>query len=280
MLKMLGIPAKEAPELVEWKLSLQGDGGTQGPSRYEIRCRYGATAPNQPGLGSATKVIERSGTWEISRGTQADPDAIVYRLKGAVELCPVDGETGVLHVLNEDGTLMLGNGGYSYSLNSTGESEKAVDPMLAATVPDMSYRIDPLAIGANIFAVFEGRTPAQGIAKQLQINVPESATKAKWRITFYQDPETKVPTSFKVEGTLFRPNSRGGKWKVESEGKRTVYHLTFDEDRGDFRLLKGDGNVLFFLGADNKPRIGHCEFSYTLNRRSALPVVSQSDTPR
>lgn len=278
LLKMLGIPTNEAPELIEWNLSLHPDAQTGQVVRYELRCRYGATVPNQPGLGAETKMIEQSGKCVVSRGNKLD--AVVYKLEGAVELYSVKGDARVLHLLNADGTLMVGNGGYSYSLNSTEKSEKAVDLVLAGTVPDMSYKIDPLATGPNVHGVFEGRTPAQGISKQLGIDVPKSATKAKWRITFYQEADTKAPTTFKVEGTLFRPSARLGKWQLAADGKRTIYQLSFDEQGGDVRLLKGDDNVLFFLGADGKPLVGHCEFSYTLNRRTELPNVSQSRPAR
>jgi hypothetical protein len=191
--------------------------------------------------------------------------------------------SNLLHILNADRSLMIGDGGWSYTLNSASASEKSIEPALAATVPDMSYQIAPVSTGQTVFGVFEGRTPAQGIASQLGIPVHAAATKAKWRVTLYQKPDTQTPANFKVEGTLFRPSAREGIWKIVRgtplDQNAIVYELEFSEAAphiAPLRLLKGDDNVLFFLDANRTPLIGHSEFSYTLNRRTAAPELSQS----
>jgi len=48
-----------------------------------------------------------------------------------------------------------------------------------------------------------------------------------------------------------------------------VCHLAATKTEGDLFLRKGDDNVLFFLGQDRKPLVGHADFTYTLQRRTA-----------
>lgn len=274
--QILGISSNGVPELIEWKLTLHRDPKTLAPTRYELRCNYGTTAPNNPGIAAPAKALERQGAWKITKGTKASPDGIAYDLQGAFSVYQIN--SNVLQILNPDRTLMIGNGGWSYTLNSTVHSEKPVDAELARTVPDMSYQILPLATGPTVFGVFEGRSPAHGIARELKIPLHPAATKAKWRVTLYQDPDTQEPTTYKIEGTLFRPKAREGKWTIQrgniNDPKATIYQLSSITEPA-LHLLKGDDNVIFFLDQNRMPMVGHCEFSYTLNRRTALPAVSQ-----
>src|SRR5439155_11971301 len=132
--------------------------------------------------------------------------------------------------------------------------------------PSESYTLSPLASGENVFGVFEGRTPATGIARELKIDT-EDRTKVKWRVTLYQDPKTKAPTTYKVENSFLRDKRREGTWSGERRDGAVVYHLAATKTEGGLFLLKGDDNVLFFLWQDRKPLVGHADFSYTLNRR-------------
>jgi hypothetical protein len=273
--QVLGISTNDAPELIEWKLTLHRDGKTLEPSRYELRCDYGKTVPGTPGIGASKKTLERQGKWTIGKGTRTEPDAVRYDLEGAFSVREIG--ANLLHILTSDRVLMVGNGSWSYTLNAMEKSEKPVDPELARTVPDMSYQIAPLATGATVFGVFEGRTPAQGIAKQLKTPIPVSAEKAKWRVTLYQEPDTKVPTTYKIEGTFFRPSARAGNWTTlhgrPGDPAATIFQLSSPTGPA-LLLLKGDDNVLFLLDEERAPLVGHCEFSYTLNRRTPPSEIS------
>lgn len=281
--QLLNLSTNSAPELIEWKLTLHRDEATLAPVRYELHCSYGTTMAGKPGIGKIVDTLKREGPCVTTRGTKSNTNATVHELQRAFSVVQIS--SNLLHILNPDRSLMIGNGGWSYTLNSAAASEKSIEPALAATVPDMSYQIAPLASGAAVFAVFEGRTPAQGIATQLGIPVHAAATKAKWRITLYQNPDTQKPSNFKIEGTLFRPAAREGTWKIlhgtPLDEKATAYELTFSESApriAPVRLLKGDDNVLFFLDASCTPLVGHSEFSYTVNRRTTAPELSQFKT--
>jgi hypothetical protein len=272
--QVLQIPTNGAPDIIEWKLTLYQDPKTQAPSRYELRCDYGSTAPNQPGLAKGRKTLERQGTWTTGKGTKSNPDATVYELNGAVSFLQVD--ANVLQVLNADRSLMNGTGGWSYTLNRMEHAEKSVERELVLSQPDMSYQISPLAMGPTVFAVFEGRTPCHGIARELKKSMHEGCNKVKWRVTLYQNAETLAPTTYKVEGSLHRREAREGDWNViQTDSNATIYRLAATKTEPALFLLKGDDNVVFFLDQNQNPLVGNCDFSYTLNRRSASSQVAQ-----
>jgi hypothetical protein len=54
-----------------------------------------------------------------------------------------------------------------------------------------------------------------------------------------------------------------------AEDGTVIYHLSATATEADLYLLKGDDNVLFFLGQDRRALVGNIDFSYTLNRHDA-----------
>lgn len=271
----LQIPPDANADLIQWKLTLYQHPGTQAPARYRLHCDYGPAVPNLPGLGSKRTTVKREGPWTISRGIKSNPAAVVYDLNGAVSLFRVHPD--ILHVLDRDRSLMIGTGGWSYTLNRTEASEKPGDPSVPPAGDSESSTISPVSMGPSVFGVFEGRGPCLGIARDLKIAVNGGCIKVKWRITLYQDPGTRRPSTYKLEGSLHRKRARAGTWTVlrgtETDPNAIVYRLAPTETEAALFLLKGDDNVLFFLNQNRRPMVGHAEFSYTLNRR-ASPVSS------
>jgi hypothetical protein len=269
--RMLGIPESSGSDLIQWKLTLHQDPKSEAPTEYKLQCDYGATVPGSPGIGKAKATVKREGRWQIKKCTKSQTNTVVYDLAGTGALVKID--HGILHVLNADGSLMVGNGGWSYTLNRVDVAEKPGDPQAARRGPPPSYTLSPLATGATVLGVFEGRTPCRGIARELKRTEGADGIKAKWRVTLYHDPATLAPTTYKVEGTLYRSGAREGTWTILRDNKfdrnATVYHLEATKTEPALYLLKGDGNVLFFLNEKQKPLVGHADFSYTLNRRFA-----------
>jgi hypothetical protein len=253
LLDPLGVPADARIEQVQWKLTLHRD-----PAQYELRYEYGAGAKGV-----------REGVWNVRRGIKSDPRAIVYELRGAFMLAQVD--VNLIQVLDDEGNYRIGNGGWSFTLN---RSELAEPLVAARNAAEMSYPIAPLATGPDVYAVFGGRTPCQGIAGQLKVRVPRGCAKAKWRLTLFRDPATRVPTRYKVEGSLFPGGAREGNWKIlrglGEDSDALVYRLDATDTQPELLLLQGDENVLFILDEGRHPRVGHAELSYTLDR--AQPV--------
>jgi hypothetical protein len=258
---LFDIPADANPP-VKWALTLYQDPKTLRPTVYKLNAEYdGATPP------AARKPVskEKEGRWSIGKGTKSDPNAVVYELAGAVNLFRLTDD--ILHAMNPDRTLAVGNGGWSHTLNRAAKAEKVVVPSAEWMQRSENSKIDPLATGPGVFAVFEGRTPAQGIARELKIATDANRFKVKWRVTLCQDPATKAPTKYKVEGSLHRQGAREGTWSVVRRDGAEVYHLAPTKTEADLFLMKGDDNVLFFLGQDRKPMVGNADFSYTLNWR-------------
>lgn len=267
--RLLGIPQIQKSDLIRWQVTLFKP--ATGPTRYELVYQYGATFAGKAGHSEDIKAIAQEGTWTTRRGIGSNPDAVVYELGDSVALVQVSDD--VLHVLNPDGTLMIGDGGWSFTLNRVNHAEPLVSPRLARAQTDMTYPIAPVASGPDTFGVFEGRTPCQGIAHDLRKTVEPSCTKAKWRVTLLRDPATRAPQTYRVEGSLFAGGAREGTWSltrgIPGNANATVVRLGPTATEPPVLLLKGDDNVLFFLGEDGHPRVGHRDFSYTLNRRGA-----------
>ncbi len=137
-------------------------------------------------------------------------------------------------------------------------------------IPTKSISIKGIASGNNVYGVFEGRPPCNEIAKQLQIPIEGDCPKLKWRLTLYQDPVTKIPTTYALEGSFFREKERLGKWTTRkgmpSNPGAIVLQLDSDKPLEYFYFLKGDDNVLFILDENKNFRVGNVNFSYTLNR--------------
>jgi hypothetical protein len=264
----LQIPADADAHLIEWKVTLYKHPTTGAPTDYHLQYKYGLTVPNRPGLGPVARTEERRGTWRLAKGTKTDPEGAVYELNGAVSLYKVS--DSVLHLLNADRGLMVGTSGWSYTLNRSDASEPRVDP-LADAGPDESRSVSPLSTGPTVFGVFEGRSPCQGIARELKIPVRPGCAKVKWRVTLYQDPGSHRPTTYKIDSTLHRSGPREGQWTIvrgaEIAPAGVVYRLAPAGTEAALFLTKGDDNVLFFMDQNRRPLTAHAELSYTLNRR-------------
>lgn len=106
--------------MVEWKLTLYTNSITHEPTGYKLTGinRFSVketNLPSQPG----TKA-ESEGKWSIVKGTRTNPGAVVYRLdpdKPKISVDMIKLGDNLLHILDHEGRLMIGNEFYSYTLN-------------------------------------------------------------------------------------------------------------------------------------------------------------------
>jgi hypothetical protein len=106
--------------VVEWKLTLYTNAVTQEPAGYKLTGlnRFGVKETNmlsQPGTKS-----ESEGKWSIVRGTKSNPAAVVYMLnpgKPGIAIDMLKLSDSLLHILDGEGKLMIGNEFWSYTLN-------------------------------------------------------------------------------------------------------------------------------------------------------------------
>ncbi len=259
--RMLQIPADAKPDLIEWDLILYQDPRTHSPTKYHLRCNYGHTEQGKPGLSQDIQMIEQSDSWSFN-----STEKNILDLKATLSLREVN--ENILQILNPDHSLMVGHGGWSYTLNRKDRAEPPVDQVSLMFQPELTYPISDPSTGPTVFGIFVGRTPCQGIARVLKIPIHDGTTKAKWRVTLYQDATTHEPTTYKAEGSLFRDHAREGSWSIsesKTEPRKTIYSLAL-LDKPPILLQKGDDGVLFFLDQNQIPLVGNAEFSYTLNR--------------
>ena len=272
--EFLGGLATNAPcHYVVWQITLFTNQSTGLPATYNLTARYRTPTRSNPNQSEDGPSVASHGTWQILHGPKSRPDAVVYRLtaeKNQRTLSFMKVSESLLHLLNPDGSLAIGNGGWSYTLNRADHAEKPGDMSQVNSAPEMSYKISPLATGPTVFGVFEGRTPCQGISRELKVPQHPGCIKTKWRVTLYQDPETSVPTTYKVEGSLHRQSAREGTWSIvrgaKTDPKAIVYQLNATQTQPALFLWKADDNVLFFLNQNREALVGHADFSYTLNR--------------
>ena len=258
---------------ITWKITMFTNQDAGRPKTFRLTALYQVPKRSNPNQSESGPKVDLHGTWQVGKGAKARPDAAVYRFTAAQperSLSFVKLGDGLLHLLNPDATLAVGNGGWSYTLNRSDRAEKPGDASQLMNAPEMSYKISPMATGPSVFGVFEGRSPCQGISRELRLPQHAGCIKSKWRLTLYQNPETSKPTIYKVEGSLFREAAREGTWdmvRATAVGSDVVvYQMNPTQTQLPLCLLKGDDNVLFFLDQKRELLVGHSEFSYTLNR--------------
>ncbi len=122
--------------------------------------------------------------------------------------------------------------------------------------------------GADIYGIFEGRTPCSPISKQLGATVAPDCDHFKWQVILYRDTLTLAPTAFTLTTELFDRRPLKGKWEIADKQNTagTLLVLYYSPNRKPLYLLKGDDNVLFILNDNRQMLTGNEDFSYTLNR--------------
>ena len=115
-----GIPGTGDYELIKWKLTLYQDESGKTPTTFKLNCIYGMPQQGTTGFIGGGKSIEMDGKWTITHGRGSDPNAIVYRLSDtktnqAISFLKLSND--LLHLLDSDQHLMIGNAAWSYTLN-------------------------------------------------------------------------------------------------------------------------------------------------------------------
>lgn len=235
----LGISLTDSIDFIRWTISINGD-------NYSLNCNYGIGKPNTNGFYDGGKKVRLQGPLKKEQN--------IFELHNNQRILKLAAlNSNLLHILNEDNTLMIGNAGWSYAINSLTPSHSD-QLMLAPTTTKIS---DSMA--------FQGRTPC---------GVPGASTgqqcyKLKWYVVFYGNAGKNEPVSYRISGTGFRlEGGKTGKWKINTQKDgRSVYEL-FDETGKPFlHLLKLDDGVLIFTDDKGNLLVGDHDFSYTLNRK-------------
>jgi hypothetical protein len=159
---------------------------------------------------------------------------------------------------------MVGNGGWSYTLN-----RKAPPANDLTGLPSWTTSLSGDTAGQ---AIFDGRTPCRDFAGQYNLQVAGDCHKLKWKLTLSRHPKTNEPTTYTLQSTLTGHKITGGDWTIikgiETNPGAIIYQLDPDKPDRSVSFLVGDENVLFFLDRGNRLLTGNGDFSFTLNRRN------------
>lgn len=237
----LDISKTDSVDFVRWHLSFSKE-------NYTLECNYGMGKPNTNGFINGGKKIVLTGSLTKEKN--------IYTLKnGTRNLALLEINGNLLHLLNAQQQLLVGNGGWSYTLNSL--------------TPSPSGDVDITAQKSSIkdSLVYEGRTPC---AVPGVIDAGMECYKLKWLLVLYPSAENNAEGRYRIWGTPYRKTGRvTGNWQLISNSKgNLVYQLHHDNQDKFLYLLKADENILVFMDEKGNLLTGNEDFSYTLNRRS------------
>ncbi|RYU96638.1 hypothetical protein [Emticicia agri] len=114
----LGIANEPDCDFTKWTLTLYQPKADR-PAMVKLVYQYGVSRPNTSGFKDE-KRAEFEGHWTIQKGTKTKPNAMVYQVtihtldKNLLFLKLSD---NVIHLLDSQRGLMIGNSGYSYTLS-------------------------------------------------------------------------------------------------------------------------------------------------------------------
>jgi hypothetical protein len=246
---ILSIPAEVKIDFMRWKLVLTTSG------KFSLKLEYGESKPNTLGFKEGTERYYE-GLYTVVKNKQE-----VYHLKGKGirgELMLARVNENLFHILSSDQQLMVGNGGWSYTLNA----EKPAVPLS----PISSFEIPKKDTARQM--VFDGRTPCMEFAKDHDIAVDPSCFKFKWRLILNRDPNTLEPTTYTARRIVYDISDNTGKWAVrKTDSPAFIIELNPDEPERSISLVMLDNNILYFLDRKGQPYTGNADFSFTLNRK-------------
>jgi hypothetical protein len=257
---LLTINSEKQVDFIRWDLTLnqaENDSKT-----FVLNIAFGEAQPNTLGFKNGGEKLSLEGIYVVKKSRKSD----IYELKSenaptAISLTKVS--DNLFHLLTPDNKLMVGNGGWSYTLNRKDSPANSSAAMSLQTifVPDETSRQ----------VIFEGRTPCLDFAEQYNLQVENDCLKLKWKLTLRRDSKTNEPTVYALQRTLNRSKTIEGKWAVikgfKTNSEAIIYQLNPDTPDQSISFLVGDENVLFFLDKEYQLFTGNGDFSFTLNRR-------------
>ncbi|HEY1115963.1 MAG TPA: hypothetical protein VGE66_20515 [Chitinophagaceae bacterium] len=259
---LLKLPLDTKCEFIRWDLSLSKGSD----SAFALTIIYGEGQPNTTDFKGGGEKRTLKGIYKTTqRGTLNGAMLQLVADNASDHISFIKLDDNLYHLLSPDGQLMVGNGGWSYTLSR--KERQAPGPSLLPALISSSSLLSDTARRV----VFEGRTPCQDLAKAYNLGVDDDCFKLKWQLVLYRDPVTSLPSRYSLNWTLSRSLPIEGKWTVTrgQGGNRdaVIYQLHPNQSNPSFSFLAGDRNVLFLLDKAGRLLPGDSNFSYTLNRR-------------
>jgi hypothetical protein len=262
-------------EQMIWKLTLYQDAATGNPTTYQLTSAYGLSQQGSTGLQRGGTHKDLEGKWTTIQGTPANPKAVVYQLNPddpqvAISFMKMD--DNILHLLNQDESLMVGNAAWSYTLNRT-DTRIVSNPAVATDSPSSSTP-PPVTNEASSSGVFEGRIPCVEAVMALHKISATGCQRVKLRLTLHQNTETQASATFELMsvyvGTGDTQYTAAGTWTIlqgtSAAPEALIYQLNPNGSQQPIFFLRADDNHLFLLDSDFNLMVGDALMSFTLSR--------------
>lgn len=256
---MLMIADHENVDFIRWKLNFYDNG------EFDLELRYGLSKPNTLDFedGGIKKTIK--GTYHVENGNANSRFAEVYELISklpSISFSIAGINENVFHIMNREGKLMNGNGGWSYSLFSKNRSTSKRLLIKSPDIDETSTRL-----------IFDGRTPCQELAQvHAEMKASQSCFKLKWRLVLNRDSISHEPGTCEIRNIVDNePRNITGKWEIinnkDPDLKIKYLKVSVDNLSNPILFLIADENVLLFIDPDFMPFAGNENFGFALNRK-------------
>ena len=258
------IPPDTKVDFMRWELTLSNSENNK--NVFILNVAFGESQPNTPGFKEGGGKLSFEGKYTVSQSPNRNLNGEIYQLKSdklSTTLSLVKLNDNLFHLLTPENHLMVGNDGWSYTLN-----RKQPLTNISAVLPSLTTSSTLLTDTARQ-VTFAGRTPCPEFAKEYNFQVDGDCNKLKWKLILYRDPTTFLPTTYALYWTLHRPDAIEGKWTIKGSDTNPdviIYQLNPDKPSASISFLVGDKNVIYLLDKKNKLFTGNKDFSYTLNK--------------
>jgi hypothetical protein len=237
----LGIPLKDSVDFIRWRFTIN-------PGQYELNATYGIGKPGTPGFYKDYHVafsgkIEKQGHYFLLH-----KDNKTFWIQ---EINP-----NILYLLDKNKKMLVGNGGFSYTLQIAGATKSA--DFFAVSEKSTNKPV----------LYYEGRTPCGDMDALLNLQKGPDCNKLKWYLAFYRDSITGKPSHYLLNGggydwhKMFR-----GKWEITEGNNRINIKLIPDDPNPPLYMVRLNDNLLYFTDPEGKLLVGNSDFSYVMNHR-------------
>ncbi len=264
---VFGISQDKKVDFIRWDLAFHN--GKSGQNTFNLDIVFGESKPNTLGFKDDKEEKSFTGKYTVSKSLAGKQQMDIYTLvlgdNPAANLSMLKINDNLFHLLTPENQLIVGNGGWSYSLNRK-------EPVIINSPVVSTLTTAPAVLkDTSLQVVFDGRTPCGDFARVADLNVSADCFKIKWRLILNRDPKTLLPATYVIKKSQNREADIVGNWKIitgtPSNPSAIIYQLYPENPDKSVSLLAGDENVLFFLNKSQQPFIGNNDFSFTLNKK-------------
>ena len=235
--EFFGISQSDSIDFIRWHLKIIDR------KEFNLSCSYGIAKPNTNGFINEKKVT--------LKGTASFNEGVLVLNQSGKKLSMQVLNDNIMHLLNKGGGMMVGNGGWSYTLNAM---NKLPAPATKLTTKNFEFKDS---------VVFEGRTPCRGVEELFIGRVRPECYKKKWLVTLYRSYGGATTGTYKI-GTV---ESKKGKWKLKKSGEGKIIYSLDLNNGNTLDLLHVDANIVYMMDVKGEILVGDHDFSYSLNRR-------------